>query len=114
MGSSQLGRTIGLGLAERFPNLRPNLTDPSLTFELDVQGPKTYVSSTKIKAMGGLPVGTSGRGLCLLSGGIDSPVAAHMMMQRGLTVACISFYSPPFLGEGSLRKIQGIVRHLAR
>ncbi len=90
------------------------LKDPEVTLGIDVRSERTYVFAHRLPGPGGLPVGTLGRSLCLLSGGIDSPVAAYMTMKRGSRVDFCSFHSYPYLGEGSRKKVVDLVRALAR
>lgn len=105
-------------LAERIMpglgRLRVRLDDPELTLGVDVRLERTYVFVRRFPGPGGLPVGTLGRGLCLLSGGIDSPVAAWMMMKRGLHQSFVTFHSFPFIGDASKRKVIELARILAR
>jgi len=91
-----------------------DLSKPEAVLGINVRPERAYVFSEKHAGAGGLPVGTLGRAVCLLSGGIDSPVAAWMGMKRGLEVAFLSFHSAPFLGEPSKRKIVRLVEELSR
>jgi thiamine biosynthesis protein ThiI len=91
-----------------------DLSHPELTLGINVRPERAYVFAERHAGAGGLPVGTLGRAICLLSGGIDSPVAAWMGMKRGLEVVHLSFHSAPYLGEPSKRKIQRLVQELAR
>lgn len=90
------------------------MKDAELNLGIDVRKGRAYVFARRLPGAGGLPVGTLGRGLCLLSGGIDSPVAAWLAMKRGLSVAFLSFHSYPFLGDSSKQKIARLVRALSR
>jgi len=105
-------------LAERIlPGLRKvrvQLDEPEVTLGVDVRLERTYVFVRRLAGPGGLPVGTLGRGLCLLSGGIDSPVAAWMMMKRGLHQGFVTFHSYPYVGDASKRKVIELARILAR
>lgn len=106
-------------LAERLlpthgDKLTVHLQDPELTLGVDVRSEGAYVFARRLQGPGGLPVGTLGRAVCLLSGGIDSPVAAWMAMKRGCSVSFVSFHSHPFIGDASKRKIERLVRSLAR
>lgn len=94
--------------------LRVDLGAPELELGIDVRRERVYVFAERLPGLGGLPVGTLGRATCLLSGGIDSPVAAWLAMKRGCTVSFVSFHSYPYLGESSKRKIVQLVRALAR
>lgn len=94
--------------------IRVQLVDPRLCLGIEVRRERAYVFVHRLPGPGGLPVGTLGEGLCLLSGGIDSPVAAWMCMKRGLRVAFVTFHSWPFIGDASKRKVVDLVRVLAR
>eukprot|EP00736_Rhodelphis_marinus_P008159 Rmarinus@m.9430 len=90
------------------------LKDPQITLRARVFSGGVYVYTEQIRGAAGLPVGTGGKAIVLLSGGIDSPVAAYMAMRRGLSVTYVMFHSYPYLGESSKRKIESLVRQLAR
>lgn len=100
-------------LAEH-PHLRVQLGGPELTLEVDIRRERAYVFAERLTGLGGLPVTTQGRVLCLMSGGIDSPVAAWMMMKRGCRVEYVTFHSRPFIGESARKKVVDLVRALAR
>lgn len=112
--SMELDRLVGGRLTAAFPRLAVRLEEPELTLGIDVRPERTYVFVRRLAGPGGLPVGTLGRVLCLLSGGIDSPVAAWLAMKRGCLVHFVAFHSPPFLGEGSKGKVLDLVRVLGR
>ncbi len=113
--SSELDRHVADRLeSPHVGRLRVQLERPELALGIDVRDEGAYVFARKLPGPGGLPVGSLGRALCLLSGGIDSPVAAWMAMKRGCSVSFVSFHSYPYLGESSKRKIADLVRVLAR
>ena len=91
-----------------------DLESPALTVGVEIGTDTAYVYSETRPAPGGLPVGMSGRGLLLLSGGIDSPVAGWLAAKRGLTLDALYFHSPPFIGEKSRDKVIALARELAR
>ena len=97
-----------------YDRLRVDLSNPELTLGVNVRHDHAYVFAERLPGAGGLPVGTLGRAICLLSGGIDSPVAAWMAMKRGCEVAFLSFHSYPYLGDSSKRKVERLVRALSR
>lgn len=101
-------------LPEHAARLRVDLSEPSLVLGISVRPERAYVFAERLRGAGGLPVGTLGTALCLLSGGIDSPVAAWLAMKRGLRTSFVSFHSYPYLGETSQRKIRRIAKHLMR
>ncbi|MCS7182673.1 MAG: tRNA 4-thiouridine(8) synthase ThiI [Thermoanaerobaculum sp.] len=93
---------------------RVDLTNPATTVRVYVQTDGIYVSFNEYRGAGGLPVGTSGKALVLLSGGIDSPVAALLTLKRGAKVGLVHFHSAPFTSEASIRKVVELARILAR
>jgi len=95
------------------PMLKVNLKEPELHLEVDIREEEALVFARRIKGPAGLPVGTMGRGLTLLSGGIDSPGAAWMMMKRGMRMEFISFYSFPHVGPQTREKIIRLGERLA-
>lgn len=114
MPSNEIDRYVGERLLPVIAGLKVKLKDPDFTLGIEVRTEKTYVFMHRLPAHGGLPVGTLGRALCLLSGGIDSPVAAWMGMKRGLAVSFVTFHSYPFIGDASKRKVIDLARALAR
>jgi len=93
---------------------RVDLDDPELTIAIEILPRVAFVSAGKIRGPGGLPVSISGRVTCLLSGGIDSPVAAHRMMQRGCRVGFVHFHGGPYTDRASRDKARELVAHLTR
>jgi len=112
--SNEFDRWIADRVLPGLEPIRVRLEDPELTLGIEVRRERSYVFVDRLEGPGGLPVGTLGRALCLLSGGIDSPVAAWMGMKRGLSVAFVTFHSWPFLGEASKRKVIEVARALSR
>ena len=112
--SMDLDRFVAERVMPGLDHLRVRLSDPELTLGIEVRPERAYVFVRRISGPGGLPAGTLGRALCLLSGGIDSPVAAWLAMKRGCLVSYVSFHSPPYIGQGSSKKVADLVRVLAR
>ncbi|MDA1260598.1 MAG: tRNA 4-thiouridine(8) synthase ThiI [Planctomycetota bacterium] len=111
--SNELASLLGADLQQRHPQLHVNLDAPELNVEVDVRDERALLFVERQPGPGGLPVGTLGRGMCLLSGGIDSPVAAWLAMRRGLRVEFISFLSPPHTGAQTVAKVRRLTEHLA-
>ncbi len=86
-----------------------NVHNPKQVLNIEIHQDRTFVFHEHVKGMGGLPIGTAGKALILLSGGIDSPVAAVLAMKRGLKINCIHFSSPPYTNEKSLQKVKDLV-----
>jgi thiamine biosynthesis protein ThiI len=113
MNSMEIDREVGRAICET-SGLRVNLTDPEVTVSIELLSDAAYVSVGKIPGAGGLPVGVAGRALALLSGGIDSPVAAWRMMRRGLRCDFIHFHSYPLVSSASREKAADLAAHLTR
>jgi thiamine biosynthesis protein ThiI len=114
MPSMELAAKLGQAIQDRFPHLKVNLTRPDIWVQVEVVESGALVFADKRPGPGGLAVGSSGKVVCLLSGGIDSPVAAYLMMTRGVSVVHLNFHSYPFIGEQSKEKVRDIARFLAR
>ena len=108
MKSPEISRELGGFLLGQYPHLSVDVHHPDLTVMVEVRDFAAYVHADKTPGAGGLPVGTSGRALCLLSGGIDSPVAAWRMARRGLALHHIHFASPPYTSERARLKVQAL------
>lgn len=96
------------------PRLQVRMKGAELVLGIDVRDERAYVFAGRLAGPGGLPVGTQGRAVCLLSGGLDSPVAAWMAMKRGCEVSFATFHSWPYIGDASRKKVVDVARRLAR
>ncbi len=110
--SMDFARSLGGTLIDAFPQLRVDLDHPMIPLGIEIRPEGSFIFLEQFKGAGGLPVGCEGRVLCLLSGGIDSPVAAWQMMKRGCRVDLLHFDSRPFIGEGSLQKVRRLAHSL--
>jgi tRNA uracil 4-sulfurtransferase len=111
--SPQLEREVG-GRIKQAKGWRVDLSDPELTIHVDVMTDHVFYFFGKEPGAGGLPTGTGGRVACLLSGGIDSPVAAYRLMRRGCSVLLIHFHSYPILSRASQDKVREIAALLTK
>jgi thiamine biosynthesis protein ThiI len=111
--SPQIEREVG-GLIKQAKGWTVSLDDPALTIHVEMMPDHAFYYFGKEPGAGGLPTGTGGRVACLLSGGIDSPVAAYRMMRRGCSVLFIHFHSYPILSRASQEKVREIATHLTR
>ena len=111
--SIELARVIGEAVRVRL-GLEVDLSRPDLTVHVELDHHELLVSSERLRGAGGLPVGTSGRALVLLSGGLDSPVAAYRMMKRGLRCDFVHFSGRPFTGPESIYKAYALVGRIDR
>ncbi len=111
--SPQIEREVG-GRIKEARGWTVNLDEPELTIHVEALSTDAFYAFGKERGAGGLPVGSSGRVTCLLSGGIDSPVAAWRMMRRGCRVHLVHFHSYPILSRASQEKVRELARSLAR
>ena len=109
--SPQIEREVG-GRIKEARGWRVDLDDPEFTIHVELLTDQAFYYFGKERGPGGLPTGTAGRVVCLLSGGIDSPVAAHRMMKRGCSVTFVHFHSYPILSRASQEKARELVRLL--
>lgn len=114
MKSLDFSAYIGSYILENFPDLKVDVHNPDLIVGIEIKEKEVFVFAGKEQLYGGLPVGVSGKALLLLSGGIDSPVAGWYMLKRGLSIETISFLSPPFTTEKSVRKILDLAEKLSK
>ena len=103
--SPEICRELGGFILENFPHLTVDVHNPDVNVVVEVRDYAAYVHGKQLPGAGGIPVGSGGRALLLLSGGIDSPVAGAMMAKRGLEVYAIHFASPPYTSERAKQKV---------
>lgn len=113
LNSQEISRKIGGVILKNFPNLTVDVHNPDTYLYIDIKQ-EAYLYTDIIKGYGGLPVGTNGKGLLLLSGGIDSPVAGFLMARRGVEISAVHYHSYPFTSERSEEKVKDLASILAR
>lgn len=111
LNSMEMNQKIGGYVLKNFP-LKVDVHHPDFYVYCDIKK-DTYIYIDRYKAFGGLPVGTNGRGLLLLSGGIDSPVAGFLMAKRGVAIDCLHFHSYPFTSERAEEKVLTLARQIS-
>lgn len=110
-----MNNKLGGYLLDKFPDkLKVDVHHPDLTLRVEIRLNGIFLSSETIKGAGGLPVGTAGKGMMMMSGGIDSPVAAYLAMKRGVSLEMVHFYSPPYTSPQALAKAQQLTERLAK
>ncbi len=112
MTSPEISREVGGYLSDVYEHLQAQMDEPQLTVKVEVREEYAYVSAGVLPGAGGLPTGTSGRGMLLLSGGIDSPVAGWMMAKRGMELECVHFFSYPFTSLEAKQKVMDLAEIL--
>ena len=105
MTSIQLSQYVGGLLSESFPDVTVDVHDPELTVFVEVRDLAAYVHGPAIPGAGGMPVGSNGRAVSLLSGGIDSPVSTYMIAKRGISIYPVHFFSFPYTSELAKQKV---------
>ncbi|MBM7653163.1 tRNA uracil 4-sulfurtransferase ThiI [Neobacillus cucumis] len=113
LNTDGINRTIGGFLLGNIPGLRVDVRNPDINLQIEVRSEAIYLSCENILGPGGLPVGSSGKAMLMLSGGIDSPVAGFMAMKRGLEIEAIHFFSPPYTSERAKAKVVDLTKKLA-
>ena len=109
--SMQVNREIGELVLENNPETHVNLHSPEVAIVIDIrENGYTYISTNDIQCAGGMPLGSAGKGLLLLSGGIDSPVAGYFLARRGLTIEAIHFHSYPYTSELAKQKVISLAK----
>lgn len=114
MTSIQISQEIGGRLAEAHPKIEVDVHHPEYTVYVEVRDLAAYVHGPAQSGAGGLPTGVSGRAMCLLSGGIDSPVAAYMMAKRGMEIEAVHFFSYPYTSQLAKDKVLELARLVTR
>lgn len=114
LDSRELNQTMGDAVFDVLPNIKAQMKHPDITLKVEIRDEAAYISYENIKGAGGLPVGTSGKGMLMLSGGIDSPVAGYLALKRGVDIEAVHFASPPYTSPGALKKAQDLTRKLTK
>lgn len=115
MKSFEISAELGGRILDAIPSLRVDLHHPAHTVYVDMrENGETFVYSSILSGVGGMPVGSSGQGLVLLSGGIDSPVAGYLMAKRGMTLRALHFHSYPYTSEQAKEKVVELARILKK
>lgn len=111
--SPEIGRIIGAKVLIGCKVLKVDVHSPDVLLFVDVRKGKSYIYEQKVSGFGGLPLGTNGKGLVLLSGGIDSPVAAFLMAKRGMLLEAVHFHSYPYTSQRAQQKVEELAEIIA-
>ena len=112
MNSIQISQAVGGDLADAFPGVAVDVHNPDLTVHVEIREKFAYVHGPALPGAGGLPVGTGGHAVSLLSGGLDSPVSSWMMARRGVQLEMVHFVSPPYTSQQAQDKVLELARLL--
>lgn len=113
LDTNEINQIFGAHLLKNIPGLKVDVKNPDINLQIEVRDDAVYFSCENILGAGGLPIGSSGKGMLMLSGGIDSPVAGFLAMKRGVEIEAVHFYSPPFTSERSKQKVIDLTEKLA-
>ncbi len=111
--SPEIDREMGGVVLDKYPHLKVKLKNPELLIDLKITNDHIYIATNRLKGVGGLPISSTGHVVSLLSGGIDSPVASHMMAKRGCHITYVFFHAHPFVGDEVKDKIIALTKKLA-
>lgn len=113
MESMEVSSAVGGVLLDAYPKMRVDVHHPEMMLHIEIRE-KIYIYSTEIPGPGGMPVGTNGKGMLLLSGGIDSPVAGWMIAKRGVKIDAVYFHAPPYTSDRAKQKVVDLAKKVAR
>lgn len=113
MNSMELNRELGGAVLDAFPGMKVDVHHPEVTLQVEIRE-KIYLYSIEIPGPGGMPVGSNGKAMLLLSGGIDSPVAGYMIAKRGVKIDAVYFHAPPYTSDRAKQKVVDLARLVSR
>lgn len=111
LNSMEVNQKVGAYILQNLENVSVDVRNPECRITVEIRK-NTYIYSKKIKGAGGMPYGTNGKTLLMLSGGIDSPVAGYMMARRGVELSCVYYHSHPYTSERAKEKVKDLARIL--
>lgn len=114
LDSMELSRLLGDRIIEAQPDFGVKMKGADVVLRVEIREDAAYLSHETLKGAGGLPVGISGKGMLMLSGGIDSPVAGYLSLKRGVDIEAVHFASPPYTSPGALKKAHDLTRKLTK
>ncbi|MBR4767858.1 MAG: tRNA 4-thiouridine(8) synthase ThiI [Lachnospiraceae bacterium] len=113
VGSQEMNASLGEALLNAYPELRVDVHDPDVRIRVEVREKDIAVYSKEIPGLGGMPLGSAGKAMLLLSGGIDSPVAGYMIARRGVYIDAVYFHAPPYTTDRAKEKVIDLARKIA-
>ncbi|RLQ97928.1 tRNA uracil 4-sulfurtransferase ThiI [Falsibacillus albus] len=113
LDTHELNHEVGGFILKNVEGIKVDVKNPDINLIVEIRKEGAYLSSEVIQGTGGMPVGSSGKSMLMLSGGIDSPVAGYLSMKRGVEIEAVHFYSPPFTSERAKQKVLDLSEKLA-
>lgn len=114
LDTHELQREMGGAILPNFSNFSVQVKKPDVTLRIEVREDAIYMMAQIVQGAGGMPIGSNGKSLLMLSGGIDSPVAGYLMMKRGVRLDAIHFFSPPYTSDNALQKVKELANELTK
>jgi len=114
MTSVDVNESTGEALLDAFPNLKVDVHDPEIMLNIEIRTYDINIYSRAVEGLSGMPVGSSGKAMLLLSGGIDSPVAGYMTAKRGVSIEAVYFHAPPYTSERAKQKVVDLAKIISR
>lgn len=111
--SPEISAEVGGTILSKFPHIKVDVRNPEIVVTVEIREKNAFIRGNQLKGAGGLPTGTAGKSTVLISGGIDSPVAAYMMAKRGLLLNAVHFASPPYTSPQSEDKVHRLLKKVA-
>lgn len=111
--TDDINQILGAHILNSFPELKVDVRNPDVNLEVEIRAEAAYLSAETILGPGGLPIGSSGKAMLMLSGGLDSPVAGYMAMKRGMELEVVHFFSPPYTSERAKQKVIDLTKKLS-
>ena len=114
MDSQEVNAAMGERILDAFPQIKVDVHDPKILLTIEIRDDSIYIYSKVIPGPGGMPVGTGGKAMLLLSGGIASPVAGYMIAKRGVRIDAVYFHAPPYTSERAKQKVVDLAKQVAK
>lgn len=114
MDSQEVNAAMGERILDAFPQIKVDVHDPKILLTIEIRDDNIYIYSKVIPGPGGMPIGTGGKAMLLLSGGIDSPVAGYMIAKRGVRIDAVYFHAPPYTSERAKQKVVDLAKQVAK
>ena len=112
--SDQINRLVATHLFKNVPDIKVDVHNPEIELGIEIRAEAAYIFASTVEGAGGYPLGVGGKTMHLLSGGIDSPVAAYLMIKRGIQIECIHYASPPYTQMAVIYKLEDLLKKLNR
>ena len=114
MNSMEINMELGGRILDAFPEMKVDVHKPEVLLQVEIRGDVINIYSIEVPGPGGMPIGTAGKAMLLLSGGIDSPVAGYMVAKRGVKIDAVYFHAPPYTSERAKQKVVDLAAKVAR